>query len=97
MSENNPFYDLFKDLLEDHRNQIIDKIDSLVKEKQAPFPEHVKGSELRKLLGGVSEGWLQSARIHGMPFTKIQGLILYPLQEVLDYLKSHKSITHEIH
>jgi hypothetical protein len=91
MTEKNPFYDLFKDLLEDHKRQIIEAITQNSKDKNSNFPKYVKGSELRKLLGGISEGKLQLMRSQGLIFSKIQGLILYPLQEVMDYLEAHKS------
>ena len=83
--------------LMDMEARLIIKLGEIKDEERKELPRLIKSRELRKVLGGVSEGWLQSARIHGMPFTKIQGLILYPLQEVLDYLKSHKRITHETH
>ena len=79
-----------QDLL-DLEERLSKRFDELKSEKHYSIPRYVKGYELRKLLGGISEGWLQSARLHGMPFTKVQGLILYPLQEVMDYLEAHKS------
>jgi hypothetical protein len=79
-----------QDLL-DLEARLRQSLDELKKGKESPFPQHVKGSALRKLLGGISEGKLQQMRTQGLPFVKIQGLILFPLEEVLEYLDSLKS------
>ncbi len=70
--------------LEDFRNRLIQEIAQLIGiRKPETEKEYLRSKEVRKLLGGISNGTLQNLRVKGLlKPSKIEGVYYYKLSEV---------------
>lgn len=83
---------LTTDDLREFKLELLDQIQILLS-KNAPLrnQEWIKSNEVKNLLG-VSSGTLANLRSNGtIPYTKIGGIFLYNLNDILDVLDENKS------
>ena len=83
-----------EDLIE-FKMELLDEFKSIINASEKfESKKFLKSAEIRKLLK-ISPGTLQTLRINGtLPYTKIGGVILYDLKEILKMLEANK--THNI-
>lgn len=77
--------------LDEFKNNLLNELRKLLKELSGqPGRKWLKSFEVKKLLG-ISAGTLQNLRINGtLPFTKINGVILYDHDDIQKMLLDHK-------
>lgn len=80
------------DDLREFKIELLDEFKSIINSSENfESKKFLKSSEIRKLLK-ISPGTLQTLRINGtLPYTKIGGIILYELKEVLKVLEANKT------
>jgi len=80
------------DDLREFKMELLDEFKSIINSSENfESKKFLKSSEIRKLLK-ISPGTLQTLRINGtLPYTKIGGIILYELKEVLKVLEANKT------
>lgn len=75
--------EVMRRILSDFRKQLLSEIRMALHEKfNPPQKKWLKSADVKKLLG-ISHGTLQTLRNNGrLPFTRIGGVIYYPLEEL---------------
>jgi len=80
--------------LDEFRRKLIEDLTAIItSHKEEPERKYLRSREVRKLLGGISNGTLQSLRVKGLlnP-TKIEGVFYYKCSEVTDLLNAGSGI-----
>ena len=71
-------------------NRILDGIKGFLKGGTKDQREWLRSADVRKLLG-ISPGTLQNMRINGtLPYSKVNGLILYNYSDMMKVLQDNK-------
>lgn len=79
-----------KEDLENFKQDILNRMQDLLKGGSANHKKWLKSSEVRKLLK-ISPGTLQNLRINGhLPYTKIGGTIFYAYEDIIEMLEENK-------
>ena len=51
---------------------------------------YMKSAEVRKMLGGISNGTLQTLRSIGLPFKKVGGTIFYDYDKLVKFIDEYE-------
>lgn len=80
--------------LDEFRQKLLHEIAEILRINQAtPEKEFLRSKEVRKLLGGISNGTLQNLRVKGLlKPSKIEGVYYYKLSEVTAILNGDTRI-----
>lgn len=70
--------------LEEFRRELVHELTEILRSYECePKKEYLRSKEVRKLLGGISNGTLQNLRVKGLlKPSKIEGVFYYKLSEV---------------
>jgi hypothetical protein len=77
--------------LEKFKRELLDEIESLLKNSNDPSPRKwLRSPDVRRLLS-ISPGTLQNLRVNGtLPFTKIGGTIYYDFEDIKKVLMDNR-------
>jgi len=76
-----------KEDLNDFGKNLIEEIKKIILAEKPVLKKHLKGHEVRKMLG-ISQGTLQNLRLNGtLPYTKLGNIYFY-LSETIEKLMS---------
>lgn len=80
--------------LEEFRYRLIDELVEIIRNQDSKTEaEYLRSKEVRKLLGGISNGTLQNLRVKGLlKPSKIEGVFYYKLSEVKALLNAGSGV-----
>lgn len=80
-----------KEDLREFKTELLGELHQLIQNGEGGKKRQwLKSSEVRKMLK-ISAGSLQNLRVNGhLPYTKVQGIIFYEYQDILDMIESNK-------
>jgi hypothetical protein len=60
-----------------------------MKKEMSKTPKYLRSSEVREMLG-IGDSKLQSMRINGLPYRKVDGICFYKPEDVVAYIEKFK-------